>query len=350
MVACVCPLDAWAQAPEVTALPSPPPLVPLSPPRLPIATSRAPAPAVPAAASPTPGPAAPPSRAARFAGTFIGAWTVTGASMAILTLRPAPCTSPGPCLRDVDALDYTVAMGWPVFSLFAGAGGAAIAGESFPAGAAFFGTLLGLGMTTPTWFAARELWVADPSTPMAPFIALAAPLVGVGTALAVDYRGEQLARGRWLGVDVAAPTSRVLLAGLASLGATALAAGGVGGLLGVVCPSNQSARLNCAVGLSIPALILPALAAWGAHRARGGRGTLLAAFLGVALAGFAVATTAFAANFSQGTPTGPSDFFWPGAGGLTLLLPAAFFGGPLALEASHADVLLDEREQALPAR
>lgn len=264
--------------------------------------------------------------------------------MLTLTIRPAPCGSPGvfACQRPADALDYGLAPGWPVLSLLGGAGGAAIAGERFPGGAAFFGTLLGMSFTAPMWFAARELWFANSSTPMAPFIALTAPLVGAGTALAIDYRGEQLARAERLGLDLSAPPSRVLLGGAASLATTLLAGAAVGGGGALLCPGKQPV---CFAALSLPALVLPALAAWGVHRARGGRGTLASAVLGMTLAGVATASMILASSFEQGTPRGPGDFFWPGLGGMAMVLPAAMLGAPFALEASHAEVLLEEAER-----
>jgi MFS family permease len=206
-------------------------------------------------------------------------------------------------------------------------------------GAAALGSLIGQFLGLGLLVVSSGFSSLPGAGPRTATIIAAGALVVAGQAFAVLLREDDLAERPTLQT----PAKRF---GLTSLAFMASLAGGVLLATGGAAVSPGSGLLAAAVGL-VSAALIP-VAAWGAHTANGGRGSLLAAYLGtlatlaVGAAGAGLAVLAINAG---GFPADPERQRVLGAalsgaivGGAIL----ATFGVPLVLEWSHRHAELDE--------
>ncbi len=285
-----------------------------------------------------PAPAPPPAddqRVKRFLGALAGGAVGFAAPLAMLPLGDPGCgfgfcTVAGAHLALAAVAPVTGALGaWLGFLI---AGGDA-------------GPLTGLASLLPGALIALSMFAVATATQqgetvqrLMPFLLTAgAGFVG-GAALSLDARERQLAGlGGARSWGSAAP-GRVVLTTLVT------AVAGTAGALGTIALAFACRDTACGVlaagGLGLSTLLGTAAAAWGVHRALGGRGGLSAALLALGLVGGASlvalplllgASTGFPGNML----TGPAA----GVVAVQLAIGGALFFPTLALEWSHADAV-----------
>lgn len=263
--------------------------------------------------------------AGRFLGAFLGAVAGMAAPMAIT----AAATSCGG-FSCRSTLGEVVGATTPALGALGAAAGLALAG-----GSASIGTALGLA-SLGALVAEAVLLSIVAASPFATQNTLAAVLAAAGIGAGFEAFGLVLRDdvAHWL-PDVAVPAGRLALEALSFFGALF-----VGGLLAVL-PGFSS------VGSSIASFILGTivvglspLAPYAVHRANGGKGTVGAAYVGLAaiLAVTLVAMVGVGVASGGGFLDGRRDAVVPlAAGGIAL---AVTLSVPLFLEASHGNAML----------
>lgn len=268
-------------------------------------------------------------RAQRFLGALAGGALGLATPLALLPLGDAacfggPCASPAHVILGALAPLSGVIGAWAGYSLLGGDGGLVTATAALLPGALAAAPLFALAAVTGA--------SATMLTFLPYLLTVGAVFVGAA-ALALDARSRQL---DVLGADtaqVAAPPGRVALVSLT----TALA--GTIGALGSVLVFASCRDVACAgvgVGVALAASLGTAAAGWGAHVALGGRGSFVAALLGLGIAGAASALTI---PFFVAASATPAGFPIANTAGATVLMAVMLGGGvffpTLALEWSH---------------
>jgi hypothetical protein len=271
-------------------------------------------------------------RAKRFLGALLGGAVGFAAPMALLPVADQACTSgfmacPTPA--------HVLIGGSGLVASIAGAAlGAALAGGAVPGAALVTGTFVGLFLALAV---SAVTAVASPGR-IGTGVGLALLVSGSGLvvasqAVALLLRDDAIEERPWLGSS-AGRLAGASLAFAGSLGVGSLFAG----LLALTLP-------GLAIGVAIVTPLLAPLASWAAHRAMGGRGSVAVAYLGtvgVAAIGLLGAGLFVASNaFSPGDDSARLR----GGAATALIVGGALLGTlgvPLALEASHASVLVEE--------
>jgi hypothetical protein len=271
-------------------------------------------------------------RAKRFLGALLGGAVGFAAPMALLPVADQACM--GVFMACPTAAHVLIGAGGLVASIAGAAVGAALAGGDVPGAALVTGTFVGLFLA----LAVSAVSVAASAGRIGTGVGLALLVGGSGLvvgsqAVALLLRDDAIEERPWLGSSA----GRLAGASLAFAGSL-----GVGFLLAALLASSVPVL---AIGVGVVTALLAPVASWAAHRGLGGRGSAAVAYLGTigaAALGFLGVGLFLASNtFSPGDDGARVR----GGAATALIVGGALLGTlavPLALEASHASVLVEE--------
>ncbi|MDX2015789.1 MAG: hypothetical protein SFW67_36680 [Myxococcaceae bacterium] len=293
---------------------------------------------------PAPAPIEPLSaqREKRFIGALLGGVVGLAAPMLFMPLADRACvvSLPGgfPAFVCPTPAHVLIGIGGLVAAITGAGVGVALAGGEVPGAAMVTGTFVGLVLA----LAVAALTVAGSSGQLArgagvALLGAGAGLVVVGQAVAMLLRDDAIEERPWL----ASSAGRLATTSLAFVGTLG------GGLLVALLLGITSTPVGFALaaGVGVLSPLLAPLAAWGAHRAMDGKGTVGVSYLsmlGVGAIGFlgAFLIAANSLGFDEEAGRLRGGAIAAAVVGGTLL---GTLGVPLALEASHAGVLIEER-------
>lgn len=296
------------------------------------------------ARDPTPEPrpvrSASASRVKRFFGSLAGGALGVGLPLAFLPLADQGCAVTAGFSRCPTAAHAMIIGASIIFSLVGSLSGHLLVNDEASFGAGVGGTLVGLALAMALVAGVHMAAVRDGgAVSVAPYVTAGALLIA-SQAFALTWRSEALDESRTReieGVRFALETGTFVLSSVLGLGLTLLAT--------AISSGSGCWRTNtCAVAPVIVGAIsagLVPLATWGAHQARGGRGTLATAYLATLATGVAAFLAGLVTAVPLGVPTFPPTL----DGGRTSITTASaavigavllgVFTVPLGLEVSH---------------